>query len=59
MVKTPKNPDFDLMRMRNKYLPLWVENEENRKKVDALFLKIFLEDFNLFTDVLVDARNIG
>ena len=59
MVKTRKNSDADVQKMRLKYSPLVEENEENRKKVDALFLKIFLEDFNLFTDVLVDARNIG
>lgn len=57
MVKTRKNSEADFRAMRLKYLPLLEENEENRKKVDDLFMKIFLEDFNLFADVLIDARN--
>jgi hypothetical protein len=57
MVKTKKNQDFDLERMRAKYLPLGEENSENSKKVDTLFMKIFLNDFSLFTDILMDARN--
>lgn len=58
MAKTKKNPDFDLMRMRKKYSDLFHrENPENAKKVDDLFMKIFLADFNLFADVLIDARN--
>lgn len=56
MVKTQKNQDFNLERMQAKYVPLWKENPENSKKVDDLFMKIFLENFSLFTDILIDAR---
>jgi len=57
MVNAKKNPDFDLQRMRKKYLPLWVENDENRKKVDALFIRCFENDMTRFVQLLRDARD--